>query len=342
MFKVIKYLIVILIIAWSIASFILWRCVESSVSDSGADVLFTVLPGQSVEQISQNLQDADLIKSKLCFKIYIRQNNKQAKLQAGEYVLNPSLSIKEIADILVGGQSLSKEKTIKIIEGWNVRDIDEYLNNQQIISEKDFIKIAEREIKNQKSKIKNQKFLDDAPSYANLEGFLFPDTYRIFRDATTEDIVQKMLANFDKKLTEEMRVEINKQGKTIYQIITMASLIEKEVRTAKDMKIVSGIFWDRIKYGQALESCATLAFILGVNKQQYSAEDTKINSPYNTYRNLGLPPGPICNPGLNAIQAAIYPEFTDYNYFLNRQDTGETIFSKTLDEHNINKAKYLK
>ncbi len=151
-----------------------------------------------------------------------------------------------------------------------------------------------------------------------------------------------MLNNFDGKLTDEMQNNIAEQDKTIYEIVTMASIIEKEVRTLEDMEIVSGIFWDRIKYGQPLESCATLAYVLGVNKEQYSIEDTKIDSPYNTYRNPGLPPGPICNPGLNAIKAAIYPQYTEYNYFLSRQDTGETVFSKTLEEHNRNKARYLR
>jgi UPF0755 protein len=122
----------------------------------------------------------------------------------------------------------------------------------------------------------------------------------------------------------------------------MASVIEKEVRSANDMKIVSGIFWNRIKNGQALESCATLAYILGVNKSQYSYEDTRINSPYNTYINRGLPAGPIANPGLKAIEAAIYPEDTAYNYFLTASETGETIFSKTYQEHLNNKNKYIK
>jgi UPF0755 protein len=122
----------------------------------------------------------------------------------------------------------------------------------------------------------------------------------------------------------------------------MASIIEKEVRSTSDMKIVSGIFWNRIKNGQALQSCATLAYVLGVNKAQYSLEDTKVDSLYNTYKYRGLPPGPIANPGLDAITAAIYPESTNYNYFLSDPATGKTIYSKTLDEHNANKYKYLK
>jgi UPF0755 protein len=183
--------------------------------------------------------------------------------------------------------------------------------------------------------------LDDKPDYRGLEGYLFPDTYRIFKGSSPSEVLEKMLDNFDSKLTEEMRLEIERQGKTIYEIVTMASIVEKEVRSEADMKIVAGIFWDRIKYGQPLQSCATLAYILGVNKKQYSLEDTKTDSLYNTYQNKGLPPGPIANPGLRALEATIYPEYTDYNYFLSSSD-GETIYSVTYDEHLRNKAIYLR
>ena len=120
----------------------------------------------------------------------------------------------------------------------------------------------------------------------------------------------------------------------------MASIIEREVRSDEDRKVVSGIFWNRIKAGQALQSCATLSFILGVSKKQYSIADTQIKSPYNTYLNTGLPPGPISNPGLSTIEAAINPQDSQFNYFLSDPETGLTIFSKSFEEHNANKAKY--
>ncbi|MEI8361556.1 MAG: endolytic transglycosylase MltG, partial [bacterium] len=126
------------------------------------------------------------------------------------------------------------------------------------------------------------------------------------------------------------------------EIVTMASVIEKEVRKTADMKIVSGIFWNRLANKQRLESCATLAYILGVNKEQYSLADTKIDSPYNTYQNFGLPIAPIANPGLKAIEAAIYPTKTNYNFFLTAATTGQTIFSSTFAEHVKNKNLYLK
>jgi UPF0755 protein len=139
-----------------------------------------------------------------------------------------------------------------------------------------------------------------------------------------------------------MKEDIKEQGKTLDEIIIMASVIQKEVSSKEDMDLVSGIFWKKIENSDALRSCATIGYALGENKYRYSIEDTKIDSPYNTYQNAGLPPGPICNPGLQAIKAAIYPKPSDYNYFLSRSDTGETIFSKTFREHEINQQKYLK
>jgi uncharacterized YceG family protein len=164
--------------------------------------------------------------------------------------------------------------------------------------------------------------------------------YFFSKKLTSEEIVKKMLNNFDSQLTLELRDEIAKQGKSLEEVVTMASIIEKEVISEKDRKIASGIFWDRIKNGQPLQSCATISYVLGTNKKQYTFEDTRIQSPYNTYLNQGLPPGPICNPGISAIRAAIYPTNTDYNYFLSDPETGNTVFSKTIEEHNSNKVKY--
>ncbi|MBU4082674.1 endolytic transglycosylase MltG, partial [Patescibacteria group bacterium] len=136
------------------------------------------------------------------------------------------------------------------------------------------------------------------------------------------------------------RAEIKKQGKTVEEVVIMASILEKEVRTDRDRRIASGIFWRRLGNNYPLQSCATIAYILDEDKWRYSTEDTKVDSPYNSYQNVGLPKGPICNPGLSAIRAAINPQENDYNFFLSKPD-GETVFSKTLEEHNTNKAKYL-
>ena len=244
------------------------------------------------------------------------------------------------------------DKTVTIIEGWNSRQIAEKLANSQLgFSVDDFLKIAGQPKKNYQSLPANQwpedfsdnyEFLKDKPKQVGLEGYLFADTYRFRPSSSPKEVIIKLLDNFDQQLNTKMRQDIEQQGRTIYQIITMASLLEKEVKTEQDMKMVADIFWRRIKNGQRLESCATLAYILGQNKPQYSFEDTRINSPYNTYINSGLPPGPIGSPSLKAIKAAIYPTPNNYNFFLSRPDNGETIFSRNFEEHKVNKAKFLK
>ncbi|MCX6795284.1 MAG: endolytic transglycosylase MltG [Candidatus Falkowbacteria bacterium] len=190
-------------------------------------------------------------------------------------------------------------------------------------------------------------FLKDKPKYYSLEGYLFPDTYRFFSDVSADEIIVKMLENFDRKLTKKMKEDIAAQGRSIFEIITMASIIEKEAPINygtgdnNDARIISGIFWRRLKNGQALQSCATLAYVLGENKAQYSEADTKVDSPFNTYAYRGLPPAPIANPGILAIEAAIYPVDTSYNYFLTPAGTKKIVFSSTYEEHLINKKKYL-
>ncbi len=298
------------------------------------DKEFEISYGQGVNEISRNLKDNGIICDSLAFETYLWLLMSEGNIKAGLYNIGLPVSIKDLTKILLIGQKDGAERDIKIIEGWNTRDISEYLDNEDLVSRNDFLE----SVKNSDLKF---SFLDTVPSSNDLEGFLFPDTYRIYNDASPEDIIGKMLDNFDDKLTEDMRAEIEKQNKTIFEIVTMASVVEKEVRSVKDMKVVSGIFWDRIKYGQPLESCATIGYVLGEDKVRYSYDDTRIDSTYNTYINSGLPSGPICNPGIQAIEAAIYPEFTEYNYFLSKQD-GETVFSKTYEEHLINTQKYLK
>ena len=180
------------------------------------------------------------------------------------------------------------------------------------------------------------------PIGVDLEGYLFPDTYRIYNDASADDILEKMLDNFDTKLSRELRDEIASQGKSIHDIVTMASIIEKEVAVKDDMAIVSGILYKRMEIGMRLEVDSSVNYVSGKSDPSVTYVDLQIDSPYNTYKYDGLPPGPICNPGLQAIQAAVYPGTSSYLFYLNRQDTGETIFSKNFDEHIRNKNKYLK
>lgn len=304
------------------------------------DRQFSVKSGDSVAMIGANLASAELIKSELVFKAYIKLH-KQTKLLAGDYFFPQGSRLSDIVKRLARGEAVFAENDVLIKEGLNLKEIGLLLKDKRLLSD-DCDKLFAMYVSNLPAEFKKYDFLREAPTRVDLEGFIFPDTYRVFADANCQDLLLKALDNFDKKIDADLRAEIKRQGRRLYDVLIMASLLEKEVRSEADMKIVAGIFWDRIKNGQRLESCATLAYILGENKPQYTLADTQIDSPYNTYRNDGLPPTPINNPGLKAIRAAIYPTKTDYNFFLSRPDTGATVFSVTYQEHLANKARYLK
>ncbi len=297
-------------------------------SSSGEGKVFEIEKGEGIREIAKKLKENDVIDCQSCFVYYMLSKSLSDNVFPEKYHLGNDLTIPELAVILTS----EKEYEIKMTfpEGWTSWEMAKKIANNGFSDQK-FLKIVANP---------SLEFLENhdlSKNLKNLEGYLFPDTYFFFEEESEDDIVSKMVNNFQNKITLEMKEDIEKQGKTLNEIITMASIIEGEVNNQKDRKIVSGIFWDRIKNGQALESCATLAYVLGENKKQYTFEDTRVSSPYNTYINPGLPPGPVSNPGIESIEAAIYPTFTDYNYFLSDPETGETVYARTLEEHNKNK-----
>ncbi len=341
----------IILLICAVSVFFLWdykQALRNTIETAGEQI-FSIEQGQGLKEIALNLQKSGIISSALYFQAYSWQKGWQGAYQAGEYIFNGKRTIKDVAYMIASGEGINREYKVLIKEGEDLADLAKKFAELGMFSEEDFFAAAgypkadygtAQNYPQPKDYSQKYSFLDDKPKHVSYEGYLFPDTYRFFKDSTPDGVILKMLDNFNQKLGKEMRAEIAGEGKSIYEIITMASLLEKEVRTEEDMKVVSGIFWDRIKIGQPLQSCATLAYILGEMKAQYSLEDTNIDSSYNTYRNKGLPPGPIGNPGLKAIRAAIYPTYTDYNYFLSAPD-GTTVFAKTFEEHVRNKDKYL-
>lgn len=179
------------------------------------------------------------------------------------------------------------------------------------------------------------------PVGASLEGYLFPDTYRVAKKTPVESLVQKMLRRFEQKFPTSWRDQLQAQGHSVYQVVILASIIEKEVPDDADRAKVADIFWRRLKIGQALQADSTINYLTGKATPSVSAADLAINSPYNTYRYRGLPPGPISNPGESALQAAVYPSSNQYWYFLTTPD-GQVIYSKTYAQHVAAKQRYLK
>lgn len=296
---------------------------------------FVVKPGQTLKQVSQNLYDAGLIKSRLAFEAYLYLKKMEGSIQAGTYELASS-SIVELSEIFSAGK-VDNEIEIKIIEGWNLNEIATSLVTAQIIqNSSSFLNLAQ--VPNFAS---NYDFLQNLNSNS-LEGFIFPDTYRVYKDASLKDIITKTLDNFDKKLTPALRTEITAKSWTLYQVLTMASIIEMEVPQETDRPVVAGILWKRLEEDMPLQVDSTLKYIIGKNNcNALTFEELEIDSPYNTYKYRGLPPTPISNPGESALRATIYPKNSDYWFYLSDSE-GNTIFSKTLDEHNANIEKYLK
>ena len=302
-----KYIITLIIAVILFSGFLIYQGIYLPLDPGSEETkVFLVKKGQGAEEISNNLEEQDLIRYASFFRAYALMNDQADELIAGQYELSPSMNVPEILEKIVSGDRI--KKIITIIEGWDLKDIEEYLKKEGIIITKSL-----------------------APT---LEGYLFPDTYEIYPEDGIKEIIEMMLANFDKKIRAEYQVELNSE------MIIMASIIEKEVPTLEDKRIVSGILWKRLDVGMPLQVDATINYITGKKTTEILQEELEIDSPYNTYKYKGLPPGPICNPGLESILAAIQPEESEYWFYLSTPE-GETIFSKTLKEHNIAKAKYL-
>ncbi|MFA6322345.1 MAG: endolytic transglycosylase MltG [Candidatus Buchananbacteria bacterium] len=336
LFKKIVIIILLLIVGYGAYFYYTLNVANTSSSDL---VKFTIQPKWGSMVISQELKKTGLIRDWMVFEFYVWYRGTSSYLQPGEFDLKKNYTIKEIAQVLTRGAEnvILKEVNLTFIEGWNNNDYAQYLAKQGFGQDSDFLNLVQKK----QAWWDNFDFLGSRPKDRDLEGYLFPDTYRVYKNATIKDIVSKMLENFGKKLTPKMRNDIIKQNKSIHEILTLASIVEKEVSSEKDRKLVAGIFYKRLKINMGLQSDATLNYITNKGTVQPSIDDTKLDSLYNTYKYRGLPPGPICNPGISAIEAAIYPTVSDYLYFLTTPD-GQTIYSKTYEQHLAAKRKYLK
>lgn len=236
------------------------------------------------------------------------------------------------------------EVTLTFLEGWKIEDYAEFINKQERlrIAKSDFLSAVEN------FNVDSYPFL----ASKNLEGFLFPDTYRFFEDVTPDKLIRTLLDNFTKRF-EQLGVSVNKPTYYINnypglifnlrELVTLASIVEKESgKNYNEKQIVAGVFLNRLERKMPLESDATVNYVSGKNTPSPTWDDTKIDSPYNTYVYPGLPPGPICNPSLDSIKSVLNPEKTSYYFFLHKQPGGEVVFSKTFEEHVQNKFKFLK
>lgn len=306
---------------------------DISIEEVNQENIFIIEKGEGVGTIAVHLEEQGFIDSAFWFKTYVWMKGLQSKVLAGTYILEKDWNLGKIVNVLSTGP-LSNERVVTFLEGWTAQEMDEYVQGQEIASDDSFLAV----VKSPGELIQEYGFLEGV---TQLEGFLFPDTYRVFKDATGEDIVRRMLDEFDIRFTQQMRDDVKSQNRDIYDVVIMASILEREVRTLEDRKKVADLILRRMGAGIPLQMDSTVNYVTGKDTPAISLDDTRLDSPYNTYKYGGLPPGPISNPSIESLTAAIYPKDNPYWYFLNAPD-GETIFSKDFEEHKVNKSKYLR
>lgn len=348
--KIIVFILILVVLGGATATLFTAYKIYSPVDrDDHVTIDFVIKEGEGVNQVSARLEERHLVADNFYFDIYLWLIRAEGDLQAGVYALSRDMRTSMIADILTGGD-IELEGRLTFIEGLTLEEVaDEfslYKSNYSVaavsgdmVYEKyrtDFIDLAADPANF------DYPFLGSLPAEATLEGYLFPDTYRVYHDITGEELIDKMLDNLNNKITEDLRRDIAAQGKTLFEVLIMASIVQQEVLDIDEMKMVAGVYYNRLEQEINLQSDATITYITGKEDPRPSDADTLVDSPYNTYLHPGLPPGPINNPGLDAITAVVYPAEHNYLYFLTMLDTGEAAFSVTAEEHQEAREKYFK
>ncbi|HZJ57252.1 MAG TPA: endolytic transglycosylase MltG [Clostridia bacterium] len=307
--------------------------------------------GSSLSKISEILYENNLIRNKMVFKLYVDISNKTSRLKAGKYKLSRDMDLDRIMDELLTGNAAIDTIKITIIEGWDIRRIARYLIEEKEygFSEKEFIDAAKIE------NFTDFVFLQDIPEerktgevgIAPLEGYLFPDTYLVYEDASPEDIMRKMLTQFEKVYNESVMERAQELEMDMDEVVTLASVIQREARITEEFPMISAVFHNRLKKDMPLGADSTIQFLVNEDRWAFSSEELKIDSPYNTYENQGLPIGPISSPGRLALTSALFPyeEFMNskkpYLYFvLKDPKTGEHVFNTDYNQHMKDKKEY--
>ncbi len=303
-------------------------------------VLVDIPSGANREIIAAILYDHGLIHNELAFRVYVQRLEPSRDFVAGRYQLSPAMGIEQIVDKIQSGNVYVETAWFTIPEGFSLQQTAARLEELGHVKSDKFLQLAASP---PSALIKRFAFLEEIDStdldYI-LEGYLFPDTYEIYTHATEQDIITMMLSQTETVLKRNNGNNLEQIGYTLHEVLTMASIVERETRVDHERERVAGVFYNRLDIGQRLESCATIQYILGETKEFLTLEDLQIPSPYNTYQNEGLPPGPIAAPGEKSIKAALNPEEHDFFFFNYKYDnTGEHYFSRTLDEHNRNVQK---
>ena len=296
---------------------------SSYTGERGVPVYFTVRPGMSVSEIGKELYERGIIDSEMKFWWTAKLNGFENKVKSGTFAMQTGMTPRDALEILVYGNTVTIRFTIP--EGFSVRDIAQRLDDEGLVKADAFISLAKT--------YRPYPYVEEHENvrYA-VEGFLFPDTYEINGEFDAARIMQMMAENFDRRLTKEMRDRAREMDLSIYELVTLASLVEKEAYHEEDRSIIAQIFLKRLRLGMPLQADPTVQYLLDAPKEDLLYRDTEIESPYNTYQNVGLPPGPIASPGTASLMAVLHPADTNYLYFVADRN-GNNYYATNYADH---------
>lgn len=314
---------------------------DAPVSDDSTIQTFVVEPGQSAAEIGKNLSDRNLIRSPLMFRALVEARDVGSKIEAGEYRVSPSMTTSEIVAVLSRG-AVRTGIPLTIPEGWRAEQVAQKVESLGIARADDFLALVRSGGAFQ--------LAEPVPAGQSLEGYLFPNTYEIKKEADARAVVELMVREFDRQFGPRLRSQVAARGLTVHQAVTLASIVEREAARPAEQPLIAGVYLNRLKRNMPLQADPTVQFAVasanpaealgyGFWKRDLSRDDLRHPSPYNTYAQAGLPPGPISSPGLGALEAVANPTDTDYLFFVAKGD-GTHVFARTDTEHAANVERY--
>ncbi len=321
-------------VGWMVTS------VNTSTSADMTSIQFVVEPGQKLRSVATKLEEQKFIPSAGAWTLYVITQGLRSDILPETYLLKHTMTGREILKTLTTNPLKDNEVRVTIPEGLGLKQIADQLERADVVSGQALLNLLQHPA-TLGFDVSTYRIARQKPATVDFEGYLFPDTYNFFKHSDPKTVLQKFLNNLDSQYTTELEQATVAAGHTPHEILTMASILEKELTSASDRAMGADLFWRRITIGMALQSDSTVNYITGKGLLQPSIDDTKVDSVYNTYQNKGLPPGPIDNPGLETIRSAIYPQSNSFLYYLH-EPNGTTHFSATYEEHLRNKALYLR
>lgn len=339
-------ILVLFLLCAAAGAWFLYSEIYSAESVDADRISFDILEGESVVALAARLEENRVVRHAWLFRKYVGWKGIDKDVRFGTYEVTAPITLDRVVRALSHPSMLERE--ITILPGWSLRDIGAYLDREGVVDADSFFALVGEAAVNYAGASASAPYLDfDLPVLrgklptVSYEGYLAPDTYRIFKDATAEDIVRRLVEERDNQFTEEMYRDIERAGRTVYDVLTLASIVEREVRTPEDRTLVADIFWRRYDRNWALQADSTVHYAVNKTGDVFTtSEDRASLSPWNTYQYPGLPLGPISAPSRSSIMAAIYPEHNDYWYFLTT-DEGEVKYAETLEGHNANRIRYI-